>query len=274
MERIKVVVTGACGKMGREVMRAVASQDDMELVGGVDQEPRDVTIDVKGAPRVIRATADLEEVIARLRPHVMVDFTRAQAAVSNARCAIERGVSAVIGTTGIPQEQVEELARLCERQGIGSVIAPNFAVGAVLMMKFCEMAARFFDAAEIIELHHEAKVDAPSGTAIKTAEMMNRARSAGIAASSNLSGEDRSHGEKPYSCSPRGAEFDGYRIHSVRLPGLVAHQEVIFGGQGQTLTIRHDSISRESFMPGVLLAVRRVRSLRGLVVGLDKLMEI
>lgn len=268
VEKIKVLVSGACGKMGTEVMRAVGNQDDMELVGGVDAVPRDVTIELRGVPTIIRVARDLEEVISRLRPHVLVDFTRAEGAVSNARCAIERGVSPVIGTTGIPQQKIDEIAALCDKSGIGAVIAPNFAIGAVLMMKFCEMASRYLEVAEIIELHHEAKIDAPSGTAIRTAEMMGRAREeAGFATRAE-------EGDTAENNPARGTTVKGYRIHSVRLPGLVAHQEVIFGGQGQTLTIRHDSINRESFMPGVMLAVRKARTLKGLIVGLDKLMGL
>ena len=217
---IKVAVSGAAGRMGETVCRAVAGADDMELVGRADP----------------RLGTSVEEAIADAE--VMVDFTTPDAAVGNARAALERGVHVVMGTTGA------DFAQLAGSGRANLFVAPNFAIGAVLMMEFARRAAPHMRECEIVELHHDRKLDAPSGTAKRTAELL---RSAGA----NV--------HEP--------------IHSVRLPGLVAHQEVIFGGLGETLTIRHDTTSREAFMPGVLLAIRRVRSLpERYVVGLERLL--
>jgi 4-hydroxy-tetrahydrodipicolinate reductase len=223
-EPIRVAVAGAAGRMGETVCRAVSGADDMELAGGAD-------------PALGVSLADL---LAE-RPDVIVDFTIPSTALANAREAVAAGVHVVIGTTGF------DTAELAQLRGAGAnvFVAPNFAIGAVLMMQFAEQAARHMARAEIIELHHDGKLDKPSGTAARTASLMRAA-------------------------SGDGAEVP---IHSVRLPGLVAHQEVIFGDVGQTLTIRHDSIDRESFMPGVLLAIRRVGSLTDSpVVGLERLL--
>ena len=224
---IRVAVAGAAGRMGHTVCRAVEGADDLQLVG--------------------RADPQLETSVAEAlfeRPEVLVDFTVPGSALANARQAVAAGVHAVIGTTGF------ELDRLGEFEGAGAnvFVAPNFAIGAVLMMRFATEAARHMQAAEVIELHHERKLDAPSGTAARTAALMQEAFA-----------EVGRPGEVP--------------IHSVRLPGLVAHQEVVLGDVGQTLTIRHDSMARESFMPGVLLAIRRIRALkRSPVVGLEQLL--
>ena len=213
--------------MGRTVCDAVEGADDMELAGKVD-------------PALGKT---LDEAIEESRPEVVVDFSVPGAAFDNAALCLERGVHAVVGTTGMQDEQVRQLEAAAARSPANCFIAPNFAIGAVLMMQSARMVARHMPDCEIIELHHDQKVDAPSGTAKRTAELI---------------------------ASETGAEAPP--IHSVRLPGLVAHQEVIFGGLGQTVTIRHDSIARESFMPGVLLAVRKVGELDGLVVGLENLL--
>ena len=222
---IRVAVAGAAGRMGQTVCRAVSGADDTELVARAD-------------PALEMTVAEALE----SRPEVLVDFTVPGSAIENARAAVSAGVHVVIGTTGFAAEDLQALG-----SGPGNVfVAPNFAIGAVLMMQFAAQAARHMRAAEIIELHHDRKVDKPSGTAARTAELMRSAR-----------------GEEGYSVP----------IHSVRLPGLVAHQEVILGDVGQTLTIRHDSIDRESFMPGVLLAVRRVGQLtESPVIGLEHLL--
>jgi len=263
---IRVAVTGAAGRMGTEVVRAVWRAEDLMLVAAVDV--RRVNTDagvLAGLGEIgVPVREDLEGVLDEVRPDVLVDFTAATAAVQNARLALGKGVRPVVGTTGIPAAELEELRRLSATVGVGAVVAPNFALGAVLMMRFAAEAARFFPQVEIIELHHDQKIDAPSGTALKTAELLAEVRG------------DFRQGlptEELKLPGVRGGTYDGgIRIHSVRLPGLVAHQEVIFGGTGQTLTIRHDSTSRESFMPGVLLAVRKVMDLRGLVYGLDRLL--
>jgi 4-hydroxy-tetrahydrodipicolinate reductase len=218
-------------------------------------------VGAQGVPVAAEMAAALRE----SKAEVVVDFTRAEAAFANARTALQAGVSPVVGTTGMSPEQLDSLRRLAEERSTGAVIAPNFALGAVLLMRFAAQAARYLPEVEIIELHHEKKADAPSGTAIKTAEMIRDARGAERVARPQ---------ETILVDGARGGDFDdGIRIHSIRLPGYVAHEEVIFGGLGQTLTLRHDSIDRVSFMPGVLMACKRVRSLKNLVYGLEHLLE-
>lgn len=262
---IRVAVCGAAGRMGNEVVRAIAREDGLELVGAVDRHGlgSDAGVVAGISPLGVVVSDDLRGTLTGTAPDVMVDFTSPTAVAGNARTAIEVGVRPVIGTTGMEAEDLAELGRLSAKTGVGVVVAPNFAVGAVLMMRFAEMAAKFFPAVEIIELHHDGKVDAPSGTALKTGEKISKAR-----------GEYRQTAVDSVTKldGVRGGCFNGgIRIHSVRLPGLVAHQEVIFGGLGQTLSLRHDSISRESFMPGVLLAIRQVVGLKEMIVGLENL---
>jgi len=264
---IRVMVTGAYGRMGREVMKTVWNADDMELVGAVDRQGDGVdagTLLEAGETGLV-IEKDLEGALARTRPDVAVDFTGPGAVYQNTINCLNRRVRPVVGTTGMSPEQIREIINLSERVGVGGLIAPNFAVGALLMIKFAREAVRHFPHVEIIELHHDQKLDAPSGTAIKTAEALVEQRDSefrqGLAA------------EIEKIPGARGGEFGGgMRIHSVRLPGLVAHQEVIFGGLGQTLTIRHDSITRESFIPGVLLGIRKAIHLEKVVYGLDKLL--
>lgn len=266
-ERIRVAISGVSGRMGRAAVRTVAQQPDMVLVAALGRTAgigRDAG-EVAGAGALgVPVTAAVEDVLAA-DPAVLVDFAPGAVAVAHARAAITGGVSPVIGGTGMGVGEINDLAGLCEARGVGAVIAPNFAVGAVLMMEFARQAAKYFPHVEIIELHHDRKRDAPSGTATKTAGVIAAAR--GAAPPAAVTEEEVVRGA-------RGGRAEGVPVHSVRLPGLVAHQEVIFGGPGQTLTIRHDSINEESFMPGLLLAIRRVRSLPGLVYGLEKLLEL
>ncbi len=245
--------------MGTEVVRAVGSAPDMELVAAVD--PR-----CKGVLLVGDVTCgeDLSVAIDETLPDVMVDFTHPSVVEGNLSTALQRGVHCVVGTTGLTHGKLQELADSAP-EGTCLFFAPNFAIGAVLMMEFSRRAARFFPHAEIIELHHDGKADAPSGTALRTASLIASGREVEVSAPG-------SETELPGLAGARGASADGVRVHSVRLPGLVAHQEVVFGGQGQTLVIRHDSIDRTSFIPGVLLAIRCVGSHSGLVVGLESLM--
>ena len=252
---IPVVVLGAAGRMGRTVVQAVNDQADMQAVAGVDPVQAEF-----GAPWF----ADMHTAIAATRPAVAVDFSHADAAATNALAALDAGVSPVIGTTGMSAEQVDAIRQRAATKRIGAFIAPNFAIGAVLMMEMAKLAAPHLDHVEIIEYHHNAKIDAPSGTAARTADLILEARSGNPA----IDGKT----QKFAIDGVRGGVIGGVRIHSVRLPGFVAHQEVIFGGPGQYLTIRHDSISRDSFMPGVMLAIRRVRELPGLVLGLEHLL--
>jgi len=263
MKPIQVLVCGACGRMGREVVRAVAAQSDMKVAAAVDvsQAGADAGELAGIKPLGVEVRDDLAKAMDAAQPDVMVDFTVPASVMGNLRAAIGRKVPCVVGTTGFSQEDLDVVYGLCKAHKTPCLIAPNFAIGAVLMMQFAAEASRHFEAAEIIELHHDQKKDAPSGTARRTAEMMLGATETRLAGP----------GEKAESPS-RGLGESRIRIHAVRLPGLVAHQEVIFGGLGETLTIRHDSTSRESFMPGVVLAIRKVRELSGLTVGLEKIL--
>ncbi len=247
---IRVAISGAAGRMGREVAAAVLAESDMRLSAAIDRtHPGDdagVLAGVGPCGIIISDWPDAQAL--RDAADVLVDFTGPHSAADNALRALEAGVSPVVGTTGISPDDLQRIADTAERRAIGALVAPNFAIGAVLMMRFAEQAAKYMPDVEIIELHHPAKLDAPSGTAKLTAQRVQAA----------LPADARSP----------------VPIHSVRLKGLVAHQEVIFGALGQTLTIRHDSLDRKSFMPGVLLAVRRVRELRGLVVGLDGVLDL
>lgn len=267
MSRIRILICGICGKMGQEVARAVTREEDMEVVAGVDL--RNVGCDageIAGIGHLgIDIMDDLAKAIDEFKPDVMVDFTNPKVVLSNLRLAISKKINCVVGTTGFSEADIDEVRRLAEKHEVGVIIAPNFAIGAVLMMKFAAMAARFLPDVEIIELHHNEKMDAPSGTAIKTAELITKERKDAARAPRN---------EFEKIKGARGGELEGIRIHSVRLPGLVAHQEVIFGNSGQTLTIRHDSISRESFMPGVIMSIRRVKEEKGVIYGLEGLLGL
>ncbi len=260
---IRVGVFGAGGRMGSTVCRAVAADPDLELVTAVD--PFHAGIDLRhvtGADVAGQIAGDAEA-LAHTGAQVAVDFTNVGAARENLAWCAEHGVHAVVGTTGFEAADLEELARIFTRSNC--FIAPNFAIGAVLMMRFAELAAPWFETAEVIELHHDQKIDAPSGTAMLTAQRM-AARSAEWAADPT-----RRHVVE----GARGGEGPGgIRMHSVRLRGLVAHQEVLLGTTGQTLSIRHDSHDRDSFMPGVLLAVKAVAGRPGVTVGLDALLDI
>ncbi len=259
---MRVGVVGAAGRMGAEVCRAVSGADDLELVAAVDRA---------GGGRAVREVAGVDadlvvaDELAALTDagaEVAVEFTGPASVGDNLCWLLEHGIHAVVGATGIADEQLERARSLAAEGAANALLAPNFAIGAVLLMRFAEQAARHLPHVEVVELHHDQKLDAPSGTALRTAEMIAAAR----AESPDVPlGDDRHPGA-------RGADHEGVRVHSLRLPGLVAHQEVVFGGQGQTLTLRHDSLDRSSFMPGVLLACRRVASLDGLVVGLDRLL--
>ncbi len=253
---IRVIVTGAAGKVGREVVSAVSAEPDMEVVAAVD--PLHAGECLEG----VTITGELAEAIDASEPDVLVDFTHPTVVEANIRTALAAGVDCIVGTTGLPAETLSALAALAP-DGTCLFVAPNFAIGAVLMMRFAAEAARFMPHVEIIELHHDRKADAPSGTALRTAGLIAQARTS-IPASPGR--------ETEIAEGARGALVDDVSIHSVRLPGLVAHQEVLFGGQGQTLSIRHDSVDRTSFMPGVVLAVREVGKHSGLVVGLEHLM--
>lgn len=253
---IKVLVNGAQGRMGRTVLDAVKNDSELELVGAVDI--------FGGEVDGVKVETNLAAAIDLYQPEVMIDFTRPDSVFKNVMTALEKKVSPVVGTTGLTDEAKEKIREATEKFQTPAFIAPNFAIGAVLMMLLAKQAAKYMPEVEIIEMHHDKKIDAPSGTAELTAKMISEVREA------HRQGQADEKENLPHV---RGADYDGMRIHSVRLRGLVAHQEIIFGGLGQTLTIRHDSMGRESFMPGVLLACKKVRSLNGLTIGLDKLLD-
>lgn len=248
-EPIKVAVLGAHGRMGSQVVAAVRGASDMELIAEIDAED------------------DVAATLSQLRADVAVDFTVPAVTESNVQALIEAGVHAVVGTTGWDEPALNRIEQQLNGTDVGVLVAPNFSLSAVLAMNFAQQAAKWFESAEVIELHHPDKVDAPSGTAIHTAQRIADARRA-----ANLK-------EMPDATSQsldgaRGANIEGIPVHSVRLRGLVAHEEILFGGPGEQLTIRTDSFDRISFMPGVLAAVRQIASKPGLTVGLDQLLEI
>lgn len=246
---IRVGVLGAQGKVGQAIAAAVTAATDLELVAEVDRD-------------------DSLETFVETGTEVVVDFTHPDVVMGNLKFLIEHGIHVVVGTTGFDDARLDEVrGLLADRPETGVLIAPNFAIGAVLSMRFAEQAARFFESVEVIELHHPNKADAPSGTAYRTAGLIASARAAaGIGPSPDATTTELA--------GSRGADVDGVRVHSVRLAGLVAHQEVLFGTQGETLTIRHDSIDRSSFAPGVLFGVRQIRARPGLTVGLDAFLDL
>lgn len=263
LNTLKIAVTGACGKVGREMVKAVVNAPDLELVGAVDvfRQGEDIGELVGIGKQRVPVTGSLAKVMEKC-PDVVIDFTNARAGFQHITAAIAQGISVVSGSTGFSAKEIERVHLLCEETQTGAVVAPNFALGAVLMFRLSQEAAKWFQDAEIIELHNPLKQDAPSGTALRTAEIIREQW--------QLKGFPKKTRELPDQLA-RGDQEQGMPIHSVRLPGVVAHQEVIFGALGQTLTIRHDSYSRESFVPGVMLAVRRVKSLKGVVFGLENL---
>ena len=262
MKPIKVVVYGALGKMGQTLVDALCHEPDMQLVGAVDIKAVEKKLPLPDGSGTVPLSRDLSEIISTTSPEVVADFSVAAAVMPAVRLSAEQGVNLVIGTSGLTAHDIKEIDRLAKAKGVGVAVIPNFALGAVLMMHLAKIAGKYFDFAEIIELHHHLKADAPSGTAIATAQAMAKAKG------------------KPFSTPPgkssagRGEQVEGVSIHSVRLPGLLAHQEVIMGGAGQTLKIRHDTIGRECYMPGVMLAIRAVVKHKGLVYGLETLLGL
>ncbi len=246
MPDIQVIVNGAKGKMGKIAIESIEQTTNLHLAGSCDLHD------------------DLSSLIQQTQAQVVVDFTNASCVFENAQSIINAGVSPVIGTSGLSQAQIQSLQEMCCKQKIGGLIVPNFAIGAVLMMQFAKQAARYLPNVEIIELHHHQKLDAPSGTASKTAELIAQSRQQPPESTPNYEVHQ----------GARGASYQEVSIHSVRLPGLVAHQEVIFGGIGETLTIRHDSMSRESFMHGIALACQHAPKLSQLHYGLEHILDM
>ena len=269
---IPVVVNGACGKMGRQVIQAIAQADDMKLIGAVDVNPQYMGQDAGEmagcgsleVPILNDLQGTLLMAVQDEQLGVMVDFTHPKTVYESVRAAIAYGVRPVVGTTGMTPEQLQDLAEFAEKASTGCVIVPNFSIGMVLLQQAAIQASQYFDHVEIIELHHDRKADAPSGTAIQTAQML-----ADLGKTYNPAKVE----ETEKLAGARGCQAsENIRIHSVRLPGLIAHQEVIFGASGQVYTLRHDTSDRACYMPGVLLAVRQVTQLKTLVYGLEKIL--
>jgi 4-hydroxy-tetrahydrodipicolinate reductase len=253
--------------MGREVCRAVTEDPDCVLVAAVDRTGAGEPVGpLVGHPELDVVISDELEALTDAEADVAVDFTHPDAVMDNVRWCVRHAMHVVVGTTGITAADLDEIRRLIEEEGSESnvVVAPNFAIGAVLMMRFAAAAVRWLPSVEIVELHHDGKADAPSGTAIRTAEEVAKARA----------GAGATRPSRELVPGARGAEVGGVHVHSVRLPGLVAHQEVILAGPGQSLTIRHDSYDRSSFMPGVLLAIKEIARRPGLTVGLESLLDL
>ncbi|MFM7321975.1 MAG: 4-hydroxy-tetrahydrodipicolinate reductase [Armatimonadota bacterium] len=248
MKKIRVAVAGARGRMGAEVFRALSGDDGMEVVAEIELGD------------------DLESILRNTKPDAMVDFTVPDSCYANILTALDCGVVPLVGTTGLSAVQLDAIRERCSANRTGCLVAPNFALGAVLMMRFSAEAAKYLPDVEILEFHHERKVDAPSGTAVKTAEMIAASREGAPASLPDNAFE-------VFEGARGGSAPGDIPVHSIRLPGYVASQEVVFGAPGQRLSIRHDSIDRTSFMPGVLLAVRKARSLDGLVHGLEHLLQ-
>ncbi|MFW5976471.1 MAG: 4-hydroxy-tetrahydrodipicolinate reductase [Bacillota bacterium] len=262
-----ILVNGACGRMGQQVVKTVVNETEDRLVGAFDQKNTGENImdivDIDGEEIII--DKNLEKIIKNTEPDIIIDFTSPKVVMDNIRIGLNHGIHMIVGTTGITETDLKKIDKLTKDNETNALIVPNFAIGAVLLMEFCKEAAKYFKDVEIIELHHDQKMDAPSGTSIKTAELIEE----------NLDKEKKSQ-EKEYIEKlegVRGGNKEGIHIHSVRLPGLVAHQEVIFGGEGQSLTLRHDSYDRKSFMPGVKLALRKIEDIDGLIYGLEKIMD-
>jgi 4-hydroxy-tetrahydrodipicolinate reductase len=272
---IPVIINGAAGKMGREVIKAVAQASDLTLMGAIDTTPEHQGKDAGelaglSEPLEVPITNQLEPMLGyvagerQMQPGVLVDFTHPDAAYNNIRSAIAYGIRPVVGTTGLSPAQLEELADFAEKASTGCLIIPNFSIGMVLLQEAAVRASQYFDHVEIIELHHNQKADAPSGTAIQTAQLLGE-----LGKTFNTAIVE----ETEKIAGARGSLADeGIRIHSIRLPGLIAHQEVIFGAAGQIYTLRHDTSDRACYMPGVLLAIRKVNQLKSLVYGLEKIL--
>ena len=265
MEPIRVVINGALGRMGQEITKAVVRDPGLKAVGAVEKEVTQKYLPLAEVPELILLSSDLSSCLRRCDPDVVVDFTNAEVSMEAARVAIKQKINMVIGTSGLSEENLAEIEQLCKANKVGAVVAPNFSLAAALLIHLSKFAAKFFDHAEIIEMHHDKKADAPSGTAIATARAMLQ-----------------THG-KPFIypevtrevlSNTRGGQMDGIAIHSLRLPGFIAGQEIIFSGAGETLSLHHNTISRECYLPGVILAIKEVKKRKGLTYGLDALLNM
>lgn len=262
---MRILIHGVSGRMGREVLAAVHRDPDHEIVAGVRHSATGDSYPLPDGSGAIPLHVDAAAAIAASHPDVMVDFTSSAALMGAAREALPRGVHVVTGTTGLAEGDLQELDSLARGREVGVVVAPNFALGAVLLIHLAETVGRFFDYAEVTEAHHEAKIDAPSGTALAIARALAAGRGSAFT---------RPTPEREPIPGSRGGELDGVGLHASRMPGRLAHHEVVLGTAGQTLSLRHDTINRECYMPGVLAAIRQVVQYRGLVLGLDKILGL
>jgi 4-hydroxy-tetrahydrodipicolinate reductase len=263
LNQIKVVLCGAAGKMGREIVRGITNAPGLKLVGAADlvRVGEDAGSLAGIEPLGLPISDNLIELIARQKPAVLVDFTSPLTVMENIHYVLKHRIPAVVGTTGIGEPELKQIREWVELYTTGAIVVPNFALGAVLMMKMARLCARYMPAVEIIELHHDEKLEAPSGTALRTAEIISEAAGA--------TPPEREELEKIPGA--RGGRASGIAVHSVRLPGLVAHQEIIFGGEGQILTLRHDALSRHCFIPGLLMAIRLAPENKELIYGMENL---
>lgn len=255
---IKIIVSGFNGSMGQKVVKMINDSDDMQLVGGFNPVINDLDPKSYGLPDDVKIFSKLEDI--NLKADIWIDFSIPSAVFDNTKFAIEKGIRPVIGTSGMSEEQTTILKKMADDKNLGGIIASNFGLSAVLMMKFAQTAAKYFKESEIIEKHHEDKIDAPSGTALNTARLIYEAR-----------GNDQIQHSSDDPMNTRGGDYHGTKIHALRLPGFVADEEVIFGGIGETLTISQSTTDRQSFMTGVKLAVHEVMGKNQLIVGLEKL---
>lgn len=244
MKKIRILINGANGRMGQASVKAISGDNDFELVATTNRED------------------NLAEQIKKTQAQVVLDFTTAGSVAECTKIIIDSGAHPVIGTTGLTQQEIQSFQKQCATKKLGGIIAPNFSLGAVLMMKYSHEIAKYFSDVEIIEMHHDGKLDSPSGTAIRTAELISKGRT----------GKQDLKSSRETVKGTRGGRHEDVSIHAIRLPGLVAHQQVIFGGVGETLTIRHDSIDRIAFMPGVVLACKKVTALNELIYGLENIL--
>lgn len=263
---IRVAIGGPRGKMGQEAVHTVMNNENMELVAVLDH--KDIGDLLSESPNFpasyeVPVFLNLESLIVTIKPDVFLDLTTPHQVFEHTMLCLQNNVRPVIGTTGFTDEQLQQCTKLAEVNKLGCIVAPNFAIGAVLMMKFASLAAAYFPDVEIIEMHHDQKLDAPSGTAYKTAQMIAEVRP------SHKQGHPN---EKETLEGARGASYDGIPIHSVRLPGLIAHQQILFGGEGQLFTLRHDSYNRQSFMSGVTFSINQVMEIKELVYGLENIL--
>lgn len=265
MEPIRVVINGALGRMGQEVTKAVVNEPGLKAVGAVEKEVTQKYLPLAEAAELIPFTSDLDSLLRSCSAHVVVDFTNAEVSMAATRVAVKHKVNMVIGTTGLSEQNLAEIEQLCQDNKVGAVVSPNFSLGAALLIRLSKSAAKFFDHAEIIEMHHDKKIDAPSGTAIATAKAMSQAH-----------GKPFIYPEVRHEVvgNTRGGQIDGIAIHSLRLPGFIAGQEVVFSRAGETLSLRHNVVSRECYLPGVIMAIKEVTKRKGLTYGLDALLKL